>query len=51
MKDKKKVCCFNKLNLQKSGDKLVAALVDLRGQAGAGSPVQMPHPIAFSSLK
>ena len=39
------------MNEQKSGDKLVAALVDLRGQAGAGSPVQMPHPIAFSSLK
>jgi hypothetical protein len=39
------------LNLPKSGDKLVAALVDLRAQAGAGSPVQMPHPIAFFTLK
>ena len=37
--------------MPKSGDKLVAALVDLRAQAGAGSPVQMPHPIAFFTLK
>ena len=39
------------MNLPKSGDKLVAALVDLRAQAGVGSPVQMPHPIAFFTLK
>jgi hypothetical protein len=38
------------LNLPKSGDKLVAALIDLRADAGAGSPVPVPHPIAFSSL-
>lgn len=37
--------------MPKSGDKLVASLIDLRADAGAGIPVQVPHPIAFSSLK